>query len=97
MFRKTEKYSRMGRASVAARAAARNNPRSPLLPDLRLRITVERFDAGEPTHHVFELKRGKRIDMYKVFVDGVPWKHCGLSAVLAGIRKATPRLISDLQ
>jgi hypothetical protein len=43
------------------------------------------------------LKRGKRIDMYKVFVDGVPWKHCGLSAVLAGIRKATPRLIGALQ
>lgn len=71
-------------------------PRPKPLPELRMRITVERFDCGEPSKHVFELKQGKRIDMYRVFVDGVKWKHCGLSGVLAGIRKATPRLISEL-
>lgn len=103
MYRVTKKakdhYSKMGKASVAKRAEIREATKGdviPLLPELRMRITVERFDCGEPTKHVFELKKGKRIDMYRVFVDGEKWKHCGLSAVLAGIRKATPRILSDI-
>jgi hypothetical protein len=101
MYRKTSKqkemYSRMGLASVKARAALADSDRAPLLPGLRIRITVERFDCGEPERHVFELKEGKRIDMYRTYVDGEKWKHCGLSAVLAGIRKSLPRIISEYQ
>jgi len=69
--------------------------RCSLLPDLRMRITVERFDCGENEKHVFELKKGKRVDMYRVFVDDEPWKHCGLSGVLEGIRKALPRVLAE--
>jgi len=58
-----------------------------------MRITVERFDVGGETH-VFELRRTRRVDVYAVTVDGQPWKRCGLSEVLAGLRKATPRMLS---
>ena len=87
----------MGKASVAARETKRmenTEAAIPVLPYLRKRITVEIFDQGEVKTHIFELKRGKRIDMYRVYVDGNPWKHCGLSSVLAGIRKAMPRILS---
>lgn len=63
------------------------------LPDLRMRITIERFDAGED-RHVFELRKARRIDQYTVYVDGRLWRVAGLSGVLAGLRKATPRLLS---
>ena len=65
------------------------------VPDLRMRITVERFDPGVTGQHVFELRRCRRIDQYAVMVDGKPWRVAGLSAVLAGIRKASPRRLSD--
>ena len=83
MYRRTKKYE-------AARKAPGYYPE--LLPDLRLRITVERFDTGE--RHVFELHRTNRVDRYRVNVDGQPWKSCGLSKVLEGLRKATPRVLS---
>ena len=70
--------------------------RSELLPDLRIRITVERFDCGEEKH-IFELRKSNRIDVYNVFVDSKPWKKCGLSGVLTGIRKAMPRILSEYQ
>ena len=60
-----------------------------------MRITVERFDCGAPSVHVFALKRSRRIDQYRVEVDGQPWRVAGLSAVLEGLRKATPRMLSD--
>lgn len=101
MYRKTNKqkelYSRMGKASAKVRSENANHDRSPILPELRIRITVERFDAGEPEKHVFELKKSNRIDMYRVFVDGIKWKVCGLSSVLEGIRKAMPRILSEYQ
>ena len=58
-----------------------------------MRITVERFDFGEELH-VFELRKSSRVDQYRVTVDGTPWAVCGLSAVLAGLRKALPRVAS---
>lgn len=87
----------MGKASAKVRSENANHDRSPILPELRIRITVERFDAGEPEKHVFELKKSNRIDMYRVFVDGIKWKVCGLSSVLEGIRKAMPRILSEYQ
>lgn len=65
------------------------------VPELRMRITVERFDPGATGSHVFELRRCRRIDQYAVVIDGRPWRIAGLSAVLAGIRKASPRRLSD--
>jgi hypothetical protein len=98
MYRRTRKYDAarleaMRRGKDAARLA-RPAPDYPApLPELRMRITVERFDfAGE--RHVFELRRTRRVDVYAVTVDGQPWQRCGLSAVLAGLRKACPRVSS---
>lgn len=67
----------------------------PLRPDLRIRITVERFDCGTPIRHVFDCWDVSRIDQYRVTVDGNLWKgRAGLSTILAGIRKSLPRLPS---
>jgi len=64
------------------------------LPDLRMRITVERYDGAE-VRHVFELHRTRRCDVYRVTIDGKPWRQAGLSGVLEGLRKACPRVLSD--
>lgn len=103
MYRRTKKYTEAREAERQRRAKAtrdRNRMAQPEpdypaeLPDLRMRITVERFDGGE-TRHVFELRRSRRVDQYRVFVDGQPWRVAGLSAVLEGLRKANPRVLSD--
>jgi hypothetical protein len=98
-YRRTKRYSAERlRAMKAGKDAARMSRPAPdyppPLPDLRMRIVVERFDCGEPTRHVFELRRSRRIDQYAVTVDGHPWAVCGLSLVLEGLRKATPRMLS---
>ena len=98
-YRRTAKYTaQRQRAMQAGRDAARMAGPAPdypaALPDLRMRITVERLDCGEPQVHVFELRRSRRVDQYRVHVDGQPWRVCGLSAVLEGLRKAMPRVLS---
>ena len=98
-YRRTHKYSA---ARQAAMQAGRDRARAerpapdypPDRPALRMRITVERFDAGPPSRHVFDLFDTPRVDVYAVTVDGQPWRRCGLSRVLEGIRKACPRLLS---
>lgn len=98
-YRRTKRYSaERQRARQAGRDRARMAMPAPdyppELPDVRMRITVERLDCGEPTRHVFVLRKARRIDQYRVEVDGQPWRVCGLSAVLEGLRKATPRMLS---
>lgn len=69
-------------------------PDSPTdLPEVRMRITVERFDFGHERHE-FELRRTNRVDVFAVSIDGKPWKRAGLTAVLEGLRKACPRVMS---
>lgn len=100
MYRRTKKYSaqrleamRRGRERAAA---ARPAPAYPdPLPLVRMRITVERFDPAAAGTHVFELRRCNRVDQFAVYVDGEPWQVCGLSRVLEGVRKASPRLMSS--
>jgi hypothetical protein len=58
-----------------------------------MRITVERFDFGHETH-AFELRKTRRVDVYRISVDGKDWKRGGLTAALEGIRKACPRVMS---
>lgn len=99
-YRRTRKYSAARLAAMkAGKDRARMEKPAPdypaPLPELRMRITVERFDCGAPSVHVFALKRSRRIDQYRVEVDGQPWRVAGLSAVLEGLRKATPRMLSD--
>ena len=63
------------------------------LPEVRMRITVERLDFT-PTIHVFELRKTRRVDVYDISVDGHPWRRGGLTAALEGLRKACPRVLS---
>lgn len=98
MYRRTRKYTQVRqRAMQAGRDAARlarPAPEYPAeLPDLRMRITVERFDFDNE-RHVIELHRTRRVDVYRVTVDGLDWMTAGLSSVLAGLRKALPRVAS---
>jgi len=66
------------------------------IPELRRIIEITDFDSGEPVTHRLELYKTVRIDCYKVLVDGKPWKaRIGWSNILAGIRKALPRLIRE--
>ena len=101
MYRRTRKYQQVREADRQRRARAtrdRNRLEGPApdyppeLPELRMRITLERFD-GAPQRHVFELLKSRRVDMFRVTVDGQPWATCGLSRVLEGLRKATPRVL----
>jgi len=64
--------------------------RKPELPNLVRRITLEDFVTGKK--HVFDLNRCRRIDQYRVEVDGRLWRdQAGLSAILSGLRKAWGR------
>lgn len=98
MYRRTRKYDaqrleamRLGKDRARMERPAPDYPAT--LPDLRMRITVERLDFGHETH-VFELRCTNRVDVYAVLIDGKPWKRAGLSAVLEGLRKACPRVMS---
>ena len=73
-----------------------NNPLSQHIPELRRVIEITDYDSGEPITHKLELYKTDRIDCYKVLVDGKLWKNrIGWSNILAGIRKALPRLTSE--
>ncbi|MGS2720110.1 hypothetical protein [Paraglaciecola aestuariivivens] len=66
------------------------------IPSLRRVIEITDYDSGEPVVHKIELFRTDRIDCYDVHVDGSLWKkRIGWSQVLAGIRKAMPRLARE--
>lgn len=47
-----------------------------------------------PITHTVELRRSNRVDVYRVSVDGQPWRACGWSAVLVMLRKAYQRALS---
>lgn len=101
MYRLTRKADAARRAQLAAMRSAKERERleSPPpsypaeLPDLRMRITIERLDFGREKH-VVELHRTRRVDVYRATIDGQPWITAGLTQVLAGIRKACPRVLS---
>lgn len=101
MYRRTKKAAearaRRIRAMLAGKERARLEQPAPdypaELPELRMRITVERLDFGREVH-VVELRRTRRVDVYAVTTDGKAWKRAGLSAVLEGVRKACPRVAS---
>lgn len=87
-----KKYEKMR----AARTRHRLNSPPPdypkILPDRRKKIIITNYDFGEETH-VLELYKSDRIDCYNVYVDGQLWKkRIGMSQILAGIRKAMPRV-----
>lgn len=99
MYRRTKKYSAARHESVQrGRDQARMDAPAPDyptdLPQVRMRIIVERYDLATPERHEFELQRTNRVDVYNVLMDDQPWKRAGLTAVLDGLRKACPRVMS---
>jgi hypothetical protein len=92
MYRRTSKYAAQKRGPRGGRTQRDPVDAPHDLPDLRIRIVIERFDFGAERHE-FELRRSRRVDSYRVYVDGQPWRVCGLSRVLEGLRKATPRVL----
>ncbi len=94
--RSAEQLERMRAARAAARMARPAPEYPPALPQLRRRIVVTDYDFGERTHTI-DLYRTSRIDCYRVVADGVEWRaRAGWSQVLAGIRRALPRVLSSL-
>lgn len=101
-YHRTPKYERQWHAKPVV-PADEQRPAPVERPDVCIRITVERFDLGEPKIHVIELRDGKRCDSHRAFVDGERWmprirgrvpKTAGLSVMLAAIRKGLPRRLS---
>lgn len=98
-YRRTSKYSAAHQhAMQAGRDRARTTGPTEMrpidVPDLRMRITIERLDFGREIHTI-ELHRTPRIDQYRATVDGRLWRdRIGLARVLAGIRKSLPRMLS---
>lgn len=101
MYRQTRKAAAARSEQLAAMRSAKERkrldsapPSYPAeLPEVRMRITVERLEFT-PTVHVFELRKTRRVDVYDIRVDGQPWKRGGLTAALEGLRKACPRVLS---
>lgn len=96
MYRRTkrsvETLAAMRRGKAAARMARPAPDYPPTLPELRRRIVIEDYDFGHQIH-VLELFRSNRVDCYRVVADGVEWKRrIGWSGILAGLRKAMPRV-----
>ena len=82
----------MQRGRVAARMAGPAPDYQPTRPDLRREIIVIDHDFGEIMHRLC-LYKTNRVDLYRVEVDGKPWKdRIGWSNILAGLRKSMPRV-----
>ena len=99
MYRKTskyaEKYARMRAAKERKRLSGPAPDYPPDLPELRRLIIVEDYDGSETIRHELVLYRTDRIDCYRVVADGKEWKErVGWSKILAGLRKAMPRVRS---
>ena len=84
----------MRRGKDRARMARGPEERAPDLPLLRRECIVVDYDSGQPLTHTLHFYRTRRTDVYRVEADGNPWKSCGWSAALAGLRKAYPRVPS---
>ncbi len=84
------------RAGKERRRLAGEAPDYPApLPELRRTIIIIDYDRGVPVEHRIDLHRTRRIDQFRAVVDGREWKaSIGFSGVLAGIRKAMPRIHS---
>jgi hypothetical protein len=91
---RARKLEAMRRGRDRARMARPVEGRAPDLPNLRRELIVIDYDSGQPVTHTLHFYRSRRVDVYRVAADGQPWKSCGWSAALAGLRKAYPRVPS---
>lgn len=94
-YRVTDKRRQLLACMRAAKAARRQAAiiDAPVdLPKLRREIIVIDYDFGRREHRL-ALYRTRRVDCYRVEVDGRPWADSmGWSRILAGLRKALPRV-----
>ena len=91
---RARKLEAMRRGKDRARMERPAQGRAPDLPELRRVVTVTDYDSGQPVTHTLELHKTRRVDTYAVTADGKPWKRCGWSGALEGLRKAYPRVPS---
>lgn len=88
------KLDAMRRGRERAAMAREPRGRMPDLPDLRRRVVVTDYDTGQPVTHTLDLYRTRRVDLYRCVGDGKPWKTCGWSKALEGLRKSFHRVPS---
>lgn len=88
------KLEAMRRGKDRARIERSAPGRAPDLPELRREVIVIDYDSGQPVTHTLHLYRTRRVDTYRVEADGKPWKCCGWSVALAGLRKSYQRVPS---
>lgn len=91
---RARKLEAMRRGKDRARMERPAPGRAPDLPEPRREVLVIDYDSGEPVTHTLHLYRTRRVDTYRVEADGKPWKCCGWSSALAGLRKAYQRVPS---
>lgn len=93
-YRRTKRYARR-RQHRQELADADMRPAVWEPPALRRRITIEDFDGPAPVTRVIELRRTRRIDSYRVVVDGEALaQRMGWSRFLDRLRRSMPRLLS---
>ena len=88
------KLDAMRRGRDAARMALPAPRRAPELPALRREVVVTDHDTGSPVSHVMRLYRTRRVDTYRIEIDGEQWRCGGWTAALLALRKAYPRVPS---
>lgn len=98
--RAREHCAEMGRASQRKQQRQKMEGQPPdypaPLPEIRRVISITDYDFGEPRTYRMELRSSDRIDCYDAYVDGQLWhRRIGWSRVLAGIRKALPRVRAE--
>lgn len=91
---RARKLEAMRRGKVAARMRRPAPTLLPELPELRRVVIVTDYDTGQPVTHTLHLYRTRRVDTYRCEADGKPWKSCGWSAALEGLRKSFQRVPS---
>lgn len=102
MYRCTQRYQerrRLRQRAMQEGKARARMAREPVErwepPDLRRRLIVEDYDAGNTMRTVIDMHRTSRIDCYRVTVNGIPQDgRPGWSRVLDMLRRAMPRKCS---
>jgi len=97
-YRRSSRYQQRIRAMLEGKARARM-AREPVQrwqpPELRRRLIVEDYDTGEVMRTVIDMHATRRIDCYRVTVNGIAHAgRPGWTRVLDMLRRAMPRKCS---
>lgn len=91
---RARKLEAMRRGKDRARMERPAQGRAPDLPDLRRVLTVTDYDGPEPVTHTIEMRKTRRVDVYRCYAGGIEWQCCGWSKVLDAMRRSFPRVPS---